>query len=449
MKLIEKQRTISKEASLEGIGLHTGNYSKITFKPAPVNYGIKFVRVDLADKPVITAGHQQLAAGTAVRGTTLGNEPAQVHTVEHILAVCSGLGIDNLEIDLTNNEPPVMDGSAKLFAESILNAGITEQDAPREILKIDKPVSYESGKTKISAVPADELIIDCTVDYDHPFLGSQNISFTIKPEVFLKEIASARTFCFDYEIEALKGNGLAKGGSFSNAIVVGINGIHNPDKTLRFSNEFVRHKALDLLGDLFLLGRQLKAHITAVRCGHNHNINFVKELLKSAVIDKAVMQESEAQKMQDTNTTGKIFDIIAIQKTIPHRYPFLMIDKVVINEELKKATGYKCVSGNENFFQGHFPGQPIMPGVLIIEAMAQTACVLFLSKSELKNKLAVFMGIDNVKFRKPVVPGDVLELKVDVLRAREKGGKIRGEAYVNNVLTTEAEFLFAIVDREG
>lgn len=275
---MEMQRTIRSEVYIEGVGLHTGNMTRATFKPAPAGSGIRFVRVDLKAKPVIPADFGHVLG--IVRGTTLGNDTAQVHTVEHLLAACAGTGIDNLEVLLTNNEPPVLDGSAKQFVELFLKAGLQEQDAPRNYLTLSRPVTYESGSTKISAKPHDGLLIDCTIAYKHPALAHQQASFAITQESFAKEISPARTFCFDFEIEALKNKGLGKGGDFSNAIVIGLNGIHNPDKSLRFPDEFVRHKILDMIGDMYLLGRPVKAHITAERCGHGHNINFTKELAK-------------------------------------------------------------------------------------------------------------------------------------------------------------------------
>jgi UDP-3-O-acyl N-acetylglucosamine deacetylase len=274
---MEKQRTIAQEVSLEGVGLHTGNMSRIIFKPAPVNSGIRFVRTDMAGKPAIAAKYTQVLGG--LRGTTIGVGQAQVHTIEHVMAALSIYGIDNLDIDINNNEPPVMDGSARAFTDVLVSTGIREQDAARNCLTLKAPVSYESGITKLAAYPAESFSIECTIGYDHPLLREQHATFVLTPEVFRKEIASARTFCFDYEIEALKSNGLAKGGDFSNAIVVGLAGIHNPEK-LRYPDEFVRHKILDLIGDLYLLGMPLKARIVAVKCGHNHNVNFVKELIK-------------------------------------------------------------------------------------------------------------------------------------------------------------------------
>ncbi|MBN1621953.1 MAG: bifunctional UDP-3-O-[3-hydroxymyristoyl] N-acetylglucosamine deacetylase/3-hydroxyacyl-ACP dehydratase [Endomicrobiales bacterium] len=443
---MEKQKTIIKEVQLEGIGLHTGNITKAIFKPAPPDSGIKFIRMDIENKPVISASHHQVLG--AIRGTTIGTDSVRVHTVEHLLAVFFGLGIDNLEIQLFNNEPPVIDGSAKPYVDLILKAGIQEQDAPKKYLTLSQPFVYEAENVKIEAYPSDELKIDCTVSYNHPFLSEQKASFVVNSDTFINEIAPARTFCFDYEIEALKKRGLAKGGDLTNAIVIGLKEIHNPDKKLRFKDEFVRHKILDLIGDLYLIGHPIKAHIVASRPGHSHNINFAKKL--AALEEKNIHKKSKETKAMSTTQViaGTTLDINAIQKIIPHRYPFLLIDKVTIVEELKRAVGYKCVSGNEHFFQGHFPGQPIMPGVLIIEAMAQTSCVLFLTRPDLKDKLAYFMAIDNVKFRKPVLPGDVLELKVEVLRARERGGRVRGEAYVNNNLVAESEFMFVIVDKE-
>lgn len=443
---MERQTTIRQEAFLEGIGLHTGNTSKVTFKPAPAGHGIRFTRDDVPGSPPIPATHHQVS-GTAIRGTSIGTEPARVHTVEHILAAAHALRIDNLDIHITNNEPPILDGSARPIAEVLTAAGIVELAAPREYIRLSKPVTYVAGQTKLTAYPSEEFSIECIVGYDHPYLRHQAITLAITPETFLRDIAPARTFCFDYEIEALKNNGLARGGDMSNALVVGLQGIHNQEP-LRFPDEFVRHKLLDLIGDLYLLGKPLKARIVAEKCGHNHNVAFVKEIAATAV-STTIAEEKHMESSTATVSAPVIYDINAIKNIIPHRYPFLMIDRVKVVEQYVKGIGYKCVSGNENFFQGHFPGQPVMPGVLVVEAMAQTSCVLLLVKPELRGKIAYFMSIDNVKFRRPVVPGDVLELHVEVLRARERGGKVRGEAFVDGVLTTEADFTFAVVPNQN
>ena len=446
-----KQTTIQKETQVEGIGLHTGNKSAVTFKPAEAGYGIKFIRVDLPGKPEIEAAWQNAVTGMAVRGSVIGKGDAKVHTIEHIMSSAFALGIDNLKIEINNNEPPILDGSAKFFAEALMNAGIKELDAPKEYFVITEPVHFESGKTKISAYPSDKFEIDCTIGFDHPFLKRQQISLEVDKEIFCSEVAGARTFCFDYEIEALQKSGLALGGSLNNAIVVALDGIHNKEP-LRYDNEFVRHKVLDLIGDFYLAGKPIKAKIVADKPGHQNNIGFVKKFVEKAVIKKDITTAEAAMESGKTAAAPeeRILSHEEVLKIIPHRYPFIMIDKVKINDaEPLKATGYKCVSGNEGFFQGHFPGAPIMPGVLIVEAMAQTSCVMFLAKPEMKNCLAYFMSIDNVKFRRPVKPGDYLELKVEVIKDGGRRGKMKGQAFADGKLMAEAEFMFVIVDKES
>ncbi len=445
-----KQTTIEKEFSIEGVGLHTGNKSKMVFKPAEKNTGIHFIRVDLPNKPDIKADWNSLSTGVAIRGTTIQSGDVQIHTIEHILSACFALEVDNLIIEIDNNEPPIMDGSAKVIAQKIMESGIKELDADKDFYTLKEPVTFISGNTKIVAYPSDKLEIDCTIGYDHPFLSNQQAKFEITRESYLNDIAPARTFCFDFEIEALQSNGLARGGSLDNAIVIGPSGIYNKEP-LRFDNEFVRHKILDLIGDISLAGKPIKAKLVAEKPGHKSNVSFIKEFVSKAVIDKGEpkveVPKKEEQVVSDEKVT--VFNSAEIQKIIPHRFPILMIDRVkLIGAGDKKAIGYKCVSGNEPFFQGHFPGQPIMPGVLIVEAMAQTSCVMFLSRPALRNCLAYFMGIDKVKFRKTVIPGDMLELKVEVIRDSGRKGKVRGEAFVDGKLVTEAEFMFIIVDRE-
>lgn len=439
-----KQTTISKDVIVEGIGLHTGNNSKIVFKPAQANYGIHFVRVDLPGKPDLPANWKNLSDEVAIRGTIIEKDGIKMYTVEHILAICSALKIDNLIVEIDNNEPPISDGSAKLLTQQILSAGIKELDAQREYYIIKEPVTFTDGKTTITAYPSDKFEIDCTIGFEHPFLANQQGNFVITEETFINDIASSRTFCFDFEIEALQANGLGKGGSLENAIVIGPAGIYNKEP-LRYQDEFVRHKTLDLIGDLYLLGKQIRAKIVAVKPGHKNNGLFVKEFIKKAILVSDGNRAEE--KVQEHIVGERVINSAEIQTIIPHRYPILMVDRVKLTDDTKKATGYKAVSGNEGFFQGHFPGQPIMPGVLIVEAMAQTSCVLFLSKPNMKNKLAYFMGIDNVKFRKTVIPGDMLEMKIEVIKDSGSKGKVKGEAFVEGKLVTEAEFMFILVDR--
>jgi len=279
--MTEKQKTIAKEIIFAGTGLHTGNLTTVKLKPSPPNSGIKFVRTDI-DNYVIPLSYENIKG--ILRGTTIGIDKVLVYTVEHLLAVINVFGIDNLTIELNNNEPPVFDGSAKFFVEVFLEAGILQQNAPKDYIYIKEPVvyTYTNGNkfTEIKAYPSNELKIDCTIEYDHPLVNKQQINLVITQESFIKEIASARTYCFDFEIEILKKKGLAKGGNLQNTIIIGIDKIYNNEEKLRYENEFVRHKILDLLGDLYILGKSLKAEIHAYRCGHQHNINFVKKIVE-------------------------------------------------------------------------------------------------------------------------------------------------------------------------
>ena len=276
------QKTLKQEAVYKGIGLHTGSTAEMKFVPAPADSGVAFVRTDLPGKPRIPASIDNVIG--VIRGTSLGAGDAQVHTVEHVLSALFALGIDNVTVELNANEPPVADGSAQAFVEVLLRAGLVEQDRPKNFLSLKEKVSYKQNETELSLEPGEGLTIACQLVYDHPMIGNQEGTFSVDPESYVKEIAPARTFCFDYEVEALKRKGLARGGSLDNAVVVGADRVYNKEKTLRFPNEFVRHKVLDLIGDLSLLGKPIRGKITAVKIGHGHNINFVKELAKSGLL---------------------------------------------------------------------------------------------------------------------------------------------------------------------
>jgi len=431
------QQTIKNSVKIRGVGLHTGDQTIAIFNPAPPDTGVIFIRDDLAGKPKIPARLKNVVQ--SVRGTTIAIDGlARVHTIEHILATLMALEIDNVFVHLNSSEPPILDGSARIYAEALLNAGIVEQPAEKKYIVLEREIEYVSGETRIVAIPSFKPKVYCQIDYQHPMLGEQATEWEISPETFVHQIAPARTFCFDYEIEHLKDKGLARGGSLENAIVIGADRIHNQEGKLRFPDEFARHKLLDLLGDIYLLGRPLRAEIRASRCGHSHNINFARLIEKTILGSEVPMNET---------VSNQELDINAIKKVIPHRYPFLFIDRVRIIEPAKKALGYKYLSANESFFQGHFPERPIMPGVLIVEAMAQTSCVLFLSRPDLSGKMAYFMSIDNVKFRKPVEPGCTLELEVEVVHARERMGKVSGKARLNSQVVAEATFSFILVDK--
>lgn len=466
--MIESQRTIAKEISMSGIGLHTGTSCQMTFKPAPENYGIKFIRVDLPDNPEIPANADYVV--DVSRGTTLAVGDAKVHTVEHVLAAVVGLQIDNIIIELNGIEPPVWDGSSLPYVNALREAQFIQQDAPKDYLIIDETVMYhdEENQVDIVALPLDGYRITVMVDYQNPALGSQHTGLFDLEKEFVEEFAPARTFCFLSEVENLANVGLIKGGDLDNAVVIvdhnlneaqlddlrkkigvkgkvtiGENGILN-NKELRFKNEPVRHKLLDLLGDLALIGAPIKAQILAARPGHRSNVEFAKQ------VRKLYHQKKLVKKFQFVKKEGIVFDINAIQRILPHRYPFLLVDKIIHLELDKKVIGVKSVTVNEPFFQGHFPEQPIMPGVLIIESMAQTGGVLLLNSfPNPEEKLVLFMQINNAKFRKPVYPGDQLYLEIELTNKKSKVVMMSGKAYVNEVLVAEADFMAGIVDREN
>ena len=463
--MLVQQRTITSKVSVSGVGLHTGCESTITFLPAPENHGIVFRRTDVGGKPEIPALADYVV--DVSRGTTLGIGDVKVHTVEHVLAAVAGLEIDNVMIELDAPEPPVGDGSSKPFVDVLLKAGFTVQDAPKDYLIIDQTVEFLNEKKDVQmvALPLDDFRVTIMIDYKNPALGSQHTGLFSLEDEFVNEFSSARTFCFLKEVEMLRENGLIRGGNLENAIVIvddemeaaelkrlatrlGINGsvilgstgILN-DRTLRYKNEPARHKLLDLLGDLALVGAPMKAQILAARPGHPHNVEFARK------IRKLYQQKKLVKKYQFTKTEGVIFDNDAIKRILPHRYPFLLVDKIVEFKIDERVVGVKNVTTNEPFFQGHFPGKPIMPGVLIVEAMAQTGGVLLLNGMEnADGKLVYFMSLNNVKFRKPVVPGDQIIMQLEMASRRNKIATMTGKAFVDGSLVAEAEMTAAIVD---
>ncbi len=477
--MLTKQRTINKEVSISGIGLHTGNRSTLTFKPAPANYGIRFKRTDLNASPEILADIDHVV--DISRGTTIGVNGVKVHTVEHVLAAIMGSEIDNVVVELTSNEPPVIDGSAKPFVDILHDAGFLEQDEPRDYLVIDQTIHYrdEQNEVDIVALPLDDFKVTVMIDYRNPALGSQYTGLFNLQKEFSTQFAPSRTFCFLTEVEDLAEQGLIKGGRFDNAVVIvdrelsqdelerlmkklgieesvvlGENGILN-NKKLRFKNEPARHKVVDLIGDLALIGAPIKGHIMAARPGHKANIEFVKMVRKLYEQKKLNMKKEipspvGRNAVSTKNKKDVIYDINDIKKMLPHRYPMLLIDKIVELDEGKRIVGVKNVTVNEPFFQGHFPQRPIMPGVLIVEAMAQTGGVLIYNLlNNQDGKLAYFISIDKAKFRKPVVPGDQLYIVVEIMDRKRNIFKLKAKAFKNSVngeLAAEAEIMTAIAD---
>ena len=437
------QRTIAKPVSYQGVGLHTGGACKVEFRPAPPGSGIRFVRLDLPGHPEIPVNPRYARADMdQMRRTILKNGQAEVHTVEHILAAAAGLGIDNLVIALDAQEPPEPpDGSATPYVRLFQEAGLVDQPAPRRYFRVTEPVRHEENGVILVALPHDGLRVTFTIEYANAWRGTQYATYDIDPEVFVKEIAPARTFVLERDVELLRSKGMIQGGTLQNAVVVRPDGILNQEP-LRFEDEFVRHKILDFLGDLSLLGRPARGHFLSVKSGHASNVRFVQRLAASE-------EPSSLLGPGSTNGSGGPIqlDINAIQRIMPHRYPFLLVDRI-LSLEPQRVVGIKNVTINEPFFNGHFPGHPIMPAVLIIEAMAQCGGVLLLNSVDRpKERLVYFMGIDNAKFRKPVRPGDQLRFELTLLRLKSRICKMEGKAYVDGDLVAEAELLSSIVDR--
>ena len=420
------RKTLARPAVLEGIGLHLGVECKITFRPAPARQGIVFRRTDCIGSPRIRAHVSEVSASE--RRTQLGRGEYAVHTVEHVLAAVAGMGIDDVTIDMNGPEPPILDGSAAPFVEALSKAGLADLEGDPDFLDVTEPVRIIDGASVYEAYPSAHLELDVTIEFPHPLIGKQSRRFVVTQESFASELSRARTFGFTHEVDALRGKGLIKGASLNNAVVLDDSDILSGD--LRWSDEFVRHKAMDCVGDLALAGARVRARIVAVKPSHRGTVTLVRELVRAARKEKAM------------------YTIEDIMKVLPHRYPFLLVDRILEIEEKKRIVGLKNVTINEPFFQGHFPGHPIMPGVLIIEAMAQVGGMLLMgSVEDPESKVVYFMSLDNVKFRRPVKPGDQIRFELEITQLRGTVCKMRGVGKVEGEVVAEADMAAMVRDR--
>jgi UDP-3-O-[3-hydroxymyristoyl] N-acetylglucosamine deacetylase/3-hydroxyacyl-[acyl-carrier-protein] dehydratase len=437
--LPELQHTLARTAGLSGASLHTGEKATLKLHPAPAGHGIKFKRKDLQEEPTIDARIENLK--TVERSTTIGEGSVRVHTVEHVLATLSAMGVDNAIVEMDANEPPIGDGSAQPYVEVVKKAGVIAQEVPRRFFDVREPMHIESKTgALLILLPDDKFRISCTqAGPENRF--TQYLSTEITPAIFEREIAPARTFVYYEDVQPLMEKNLIKGGSLENAIVVRGDSVLSKEP-LRFADEFVRHKILDIIGDLALVGQRIRGHVIAVKPGHSANAELARAIAREQARTSALSIN------QPTFHGEGGIESDELMKILPHRYPFLMVDRIISFEGDTKITGVKAVTINEPFFQGHFPGHPVMPGVLQVEAMAQVASVLLFKLTKTASKVGYFMSADGVKFRKPVFPGDTIFIHAELTKNRgNRLAKMKCHCVVNDKVTSEGELMFTFLDK--
>jgi UDP-3-O-[3-hydroxymyristoyl] N-acetylglucosamine deacetylase/3-hydroxyacyl-[acyl-carrier-protein] dehydratase len=435
----EFQQTVGKTASLSGTSLHTGEKVSLKLHPAPVDHGIKFKRKDLQDEPTIDARIDNLK--TVERATTIGEGPMRVHTVEHVLAALSAMGVDNAIVEMDANEPPIGDGSAQPYVDLIKKAGMTVQEEARKFFDVREPMYVESKTGALLVLLPDEKFrISCTqAGPNNRF--TQYLSMEVTAAAFEREIAPARTFVFYEDVQPLMEKNLIKGGSLENAIVVRGEAVLSKEP-LRFPDEFVRHKMLDIIGDLALVGRRIRGHVVAAKPGHSANADLARAVAREQT-RRSALSVTRAVPRGDSG-----FDTDEVMQILPHRFPFLMVDRIIGFEGETKCIGIKTVTINEPFFQGHFPGHPVMPGVMQVEAMAQVASILLFKLAKTTSRIGYFMSADGVKFRKPVLPGDTIFIHAELTKSRgERLAKAKCHCVVNDAVVSEGELMFTFVDK--
>src|SRR4030095_8219900 len=436
---LELQHTVGKTASLSGTSLHTGEKVSLRLHPATVDHGIKFKRKDLPDEPTIDARIDNLKM--VERATTIGEGSVRVHTVEHVLAALSAMDVDNAIVEMDANEPPIGDGSAQPYVDLIKKAGVIAQEEPRKVFHVREPMHVESKTgTLLVLLPDDKFRISCTqAGPDNRF--TQFLSIEVTPSSFEREVAPARTFVYYEDVKPLMDKNLIKGGSLENAIVVRGDAVLSKEP-LRFADEFVRHKILDIIGDLALVGRRIRGHVVAVKPGHATNADLARSINREQTRRSALA----APRTMPTGDGG--LDTDQGMQILPHRFPFLMVDRIISFDTETKCVGVKTVTINEPFFQGHFPGHPVMPGVMQVEAMAQVASILLFKLAKTTSRIGYFMSADEVKFRKPVLPGDTIFIHAELTKSRgERLAKAKCHCVVNDAIVSEAELMFTFLEK--